>query len=207
MEIYYSEIFKKTNLSKEIISKLQKILPQKFFLAYTVQYKTLAFKLKEFFRENIIGLSQITGCSKIPKQITILLLGDGKFHAINLLNYAERVIIFNGQNFLEIGKKEKQKIEEQNKAKFSKLFFETKIGILISIKPGQYNIKEALKVKIKLLELKKKAYFFFFDTLNQQDLENFNIKVWINTSCPGLEYDFKNILNAKTFFQLLNSIK
>ncbi|MEM4230259.1 MAG: diphthamide synthesis protein [Candidatus Pacearchaeota archaeon] len=204
MKIYYSEIFKKAKFSQEIIFQLQKILPEKFFLAYTIQYKPLALKLKKLFKDHITGFSQVIGCSKIPKQLAVLLIGEGKFHALNLLNYADKVIVFNGESFNELGEQEREKIESENKVKFSKLLYANEIGILISTKPGQYNIQEALKIKNKLTELKKKSYFFFFDTLNYNDLYNFDIKFWLNTSCPGLEYDLKNVMNAKTFFQLLN---
>ena len=66
-----------------------------------------------------------------------------------------------------------------------------KIGILISIKPGQYNLQKALKFK---KTIKKQSYLFLFNNLNPTELENFpQIQSWVNTACPRIEY--KNIIN------------
>jgi len=48
---------------------------------------------------------------------------------------------------------------------------------------------------LKLKEKKdKKYYIFFFDNLNEMDLENFpQIDFWVNTACPRIES--KKVIN------------
>ena len=68
-----------------------------------------------------------------------------------------------------------------------------KIGILVSTKPGQYNLKEAIKIK---KQIKKESYIFFFNKLEEFELENFpDIEYWINTACPRIEA--KKVINAR----------
>ena len=68
-----------------------------------------------------------------------------------------------------------------------------KIGILVSTKPGQYNLNQALKLK---KQLKKESYIFIFNKFEDFELENFpHIDFWINTACPRIEA--KNVINAR----------
>jgi len=63
-----------------------------------------------------------------------------------------------------------------------------KIGILISTKPGQENLKKALSLKNKLKN--KKSYFFLADEIDTRQFENFSdINAWINTACPRLDFE------------------
>jgi diphthamide biosynthesis enzyme Dph1/Dph2-like protein len=205
MKIIYSEVYNKVKPDKDALLELEKALPERFFLAYTIQFKKLALMLKDRFKQRVSGFSQVLGCSKIPKQKDVLLLSGGDFHATNLLKYAENIIVFDGKNLSKLGKEEKAKIEAENKAKLAGLLHSNSIGILISTKPGQYDIKQVLKLKQALLKLNKKPYVFIFDTLKPEDLENFQVNFWVNTACPGLEYDLKDVINSQTFRGLIDS--
>lgn len=73
-----------------------------------------------------------------------------------------------------------------------------KIGILISTKAGQYNLKKAFEIKKKFKD--KEYYYFISDEIKLDELEDFNfIDVFINTACPGIFYDKSNktILNME----------
>jgi 2-(3-amino-3-carboxypropyl)histidine synthase len=64
------------------------------------------------------------------------------------------------------------------------------IGILISSKPGQENLKSAEVVKEQLEKKGKKVYMFYFDTLIPEELLNFpQIEAWVNTACPRISID------------------
>ena len=68
-----------------------------------------------------------------------------------------------------------------------------KIGILVSLKPGQQALKAALKFA---QDCKKEVYVFLGDEIDINRLEDFNdIGLWVNTSCPRLEG--KNIISLK----------
>jgi diphthamide biosynthesis enzyme Dph1/Dph2-like protein len=207
MKVFYSEVFQKIELDKETISKLEETLPEKFFLAYTIQFKPLALEIKKRFKRYIIGISQILGCSKLEPKENILLLSEGKFHAKNLMKYAKKLIIFDGKNISEISKEEIERSAKEDYIKFKNILSSNELGILISTKYGQYNIGQADIIKKELEKLGKKPYFFFFDTLNKAEFENFNIKNFIVVSCPGISYDSKQILDSDTFLRYLNNKK
>lgn len=209
MKLIYSEIFKKASLNLQVFDELKKILPNKFYLAYTIQYKPLALKLKQELESQVIGFSQVLGCSKLDKPYnrTVLLISEARFHAINLLKYSDKVIIFDGKSIAVLGNSEKERIEKENQIKFANLLNSDKIGILVSTKPGQYNINDALKVKAKLIKMNKHPQIFFFDMLRIEDLENFQMQFWINTSCPGIECDSNKIMDKQTFLiKIKNSL-
>jgi diphthamide biosynthesis enzyme Dph1/Dph2-like protein len=72
------------SLSQKQILKL----PKSIFLAYSLQYKALAEKIKKQLEENnikIIEFQQVLGCSKIKTTLPILLISSGRFHAQNLM--------------------------------------------------------------------------------------------------------------------------
>jgi diphthamide biosynthesis enzyme Dph1/Dph2-like protein len=206
MQVFYSEIFRKAKLNNDI-SGLLKLLPKKFFIAYVIQYKNLAHELKNKLENkfDILGFKQVLGCSKIGQQDTILLVGGGKFHALNLLKYAKRVIVFNGEQTIELDAKDKTEIEKAGRARFSQFLHANNIGMLVSTKKGQFNLEAALHAK-KTLESKfsnKKFNIFMFETLSYSEFENFPVDFWINFSCPGIEYDHKRIINLDTLESFL----
>ena len=185
-----------------------KNLPKAMFIAYIIQYKELALNVKEYLENHgfkILGFKQVLGCSKLNQQEAILLVGGGKFHAINLLDYAKRIIVFNGQQIIELGSKDKAELEKSKKTKITQFLHANNIGLVVSTKPGQFNLKECLSRK-KCLEVKfpaKKFYIFLVETLQQNEFENFPIDFWINFSCPGIEHDNKKVVNIGTLKHLL----
>ncbi len=62
-----------------------------------------------------------------------------------------------------------------------------KVGILISTKPGQENLKKALSLRTKLKD--KKSYLFINNNIDLKEFENFGIDSWVNTACPRLDFD------------------
>ena len=66
------------------------------------------------------------------------------------------------------------------------------IGVLISKKPGQLDLKP---LNLEKRFPKKKFYFFLADEIRKEDLENFNfIDIFVNSACPRIAYDeFENI--------------
>ena len=67
-----------------------------------------------------------------------------------------------------------------------------KAGILVSTKPGQENLKEAIEFKKKT---KKKTYIFICNNINTSEFENFGLKAWVNTACPRLDMNDYRIVN------------
>lgn len=181
------------NIKKFILSL------EKISILYSIQYKKLAEDFKKEAQsqgKKIILFQQVLGCSN-PKisQSTIVLIGSGRFHAINIASRINSPIYIVEENKIsQISKEEIDKLNLRKKSALSRFFLADKIGILISTKKGQYNLGKAIKLKEKFKE--KKIYLFLADSISLQELENFEIDSWVNTACPGLSFDSSKIINC-----------
>jgi diphthamide biosynthesis enzyme Dph1/Dph2-like protein len=182
---------------------------KKIMLFYTAQYSLLSEEVVNFFGKNIIDKKprQILGCSNIildkkqKKDYLVIVVADGRFHALPLAtNNNLPVYIFNGYELNKISEKEITKAQQLRKTKKIKFLSSEEIGLICSVKKHQCNFNEMIKTYENLKKQNKNSYLFVFETLNFQELENFCLDVYVNFSCPGIETDNKKILN-------FNSIK
>ncbi len=209
-------LFIEAKSDAEIIPNKEDIdsLPDTIGIITTVQHAHKIDSLIEFLKENnksyVINQGkqksgQILGCdvsnaeSIKDKVDCFLYIGSGKFHPIYAaLKTDKDVYCFNPLNkqFFQIDKDEIEKIKKKIKGAKIKFLSSTEIGVLISTKPGQYNLKKAKKLKEKYKD--KNFYFFIFDTLRKEELENFNfVECFVNTACPRIKEDDlgKTIIN------------
>ncbi|MFA6072837.1 MAG: diphthamide synthesis protein [Candidatus Woesearchaeota archaeon] len=142
---------------------------------------------------------QILGCN-VEESIdyttkefdAFLYVGDGLFHpkSLSWKNSNKKVFAYDPftDKFSEIQGEDIELIKKKHKAAISKFLMSTKIGVLITIKPGQYMMKKALKLKEQYPE--KEFYFFLDNTYNFQSLEDFPfVDIWVNTACPRIGFD------------------
>jgi 2-(3-amino-3-carboxypropyl)histidine synthase len=200
MKVLYIESKRKNlelDISKEEIDKL----PKSLFLAYSIQYKDLALRIKKELEKNnikITSFSQVLGCSKINPKDPILFIGSGEFHLLNLLAQTSYIIYTIEQGKInEIQKSEIENLKEKRKTALIKFLKADKIGILVSTKIGQENLKQALFLKEKLEKEQKKAFVFISDRIDTREFENFDIDSWVNTACPRIDLDNTNIIGIK----------
>jgi len=206
----------KLDLNKIPVNKL----PSKIGLISSVQFvdylKTIKYYLenknkkvflekgKQKYKGQILGCD-VSSAIKIEKNvISFLYIGDGKFHPLGIaLKTNKKVYTFNPLNnlFSEINQSEIEKIKKKNKGKLLKFLSSDNIGILVSVKPGQFNLKKALELKNKFKD--KSFSIFLFDTLTINDLENFPfIESWVNTACPRIGDEENKIINLDDLNQL-----
>ncbi|MFA5259230.1 MAG: diphthamide synthesis protein [Candidatus Pacearchaeota archaeon] len=179
-------------------------LPKKLFLAYSIQYKSLAQKIKKQLEENkikIVQFSQVLGCSKISSTNPVLLIGAGRFHAINLYLQAPEVYVLDNNLIASISKKEIELQKNKRRAALLKFIRAENIGILVTTKPGQENVAQATALRERLMKKGKNAFIFISNNLDIAQFENFNIDSWVNTACSGLSYDNPLIIN---YSEILN---
>ena len=186
----------KAKINRSRIKSLSKKLPKNLAIAYSVQYRDLAFEIRYLLSENnITRIIQVLGCSKpvFPKNTdAVLLIGSGRFHAIALAYETKLPIyILERDKLNRISKEEIELFERKQKASYLKFLNSEKVGILVSTKPGQQNLKRALALRKKL---KKSSYLFIANSINKSEFENFNLDSWINTACPRLDMD-SSIIN------------
>ncbi len=211
MKVLYLEAKKKSlNLD---FSKLDfSILPKKIALLYSIQFKPFIKKLKKElecqgkkvylakgFRAKYKG--QVLGCdagaanSVINEVDSFLFLSSGKWHAKRVA-----MSLLKDKPFFMLTSKGLERIYSEDlknsrKALLSKFYYNDEIGILISLKAGQENLELSFALKKELEKMGKKVYVFIADNINASEFENFGIKFWINSACPGLAFDFPNIIN------------
>jgi len=211
MKVLYIE---STRPAKSTDTRLLEALPGKIHLLYSIQYKPLAQTIKTQLGTKIIAIEQVLGCSKIkPKTETLVLVSTGRFHAIQLaFSSGKEIYVFDGYKLEKITKAEIEIEKKKELGKLSLFYNSSSLGLLVSLKPGQNRLNQALKFK-KKLEKKfkhKKFYIFIAETINLAELENFPITPWINFACPGLSLDANNILNyeflEKIYFKRKNPL-
>ena len=175
-------------------------------------------KLNQKEAENFIVGGQILGCNvnnalKIKEEVdAFLFVGSGDFHPLGALHKIGKSIYVANPHTKEIkllDKKEFENYEKRKKAMISKFLMAKKVGILVSIKPGQYHPKKYLDLKQKIDFIKKlrdkiknkESYIFLGDNFDLNELENFrDIEVWVNTACPRIEW--KNLINMEEVLKI-----
>ena len=191
-----------------VLKKALSLLGKKVGLVATIQHLHKLDEAVEFLENNgrrAVIAGQILGCDvsaaeKIKGKVDCFLyVGSGEFHPIAVaLETKKKTVIANpiSNSVSKVSKEHIEKIEKKRKGNLQKFLSSQKIGILVSIKPGQNNLKVAFELKKKLEKKGKECFVFIFDTLDFSQLENFNfIQSWVNTACPRIEEDKLGILN------------
>ncbi len=191
MKILHIKAEYKTSL--EVLKKVK--IKGKFGILTTIQHLNQVKKIK---LKNSIFLGQMLGCY-IPKKTKLasyLYIGTGKFHPIEIaLETKKPVYIANPltNKFYKLDQKEIINYQKKLKGKLAKFYSAKKIGIIVSLKPGQLNLKQAENFQKKL---KKESFIFLTNNINEEELENFpDINFWVNTACPRIE--IKNVINLR----------
>jgi 2-(3-amino-3-carboxypropyl)histidine synthase len=191
----------KVELPDEVIG----LLPKRIALFTTVQFLDNVAEIKKQLEEEgkkVLLLKaehakypgQLLGCSikKFDDNIdAFLYIGDGLFHPQALiLKNNKPVFIYNpfSKKYAKIEEKDVDLMKKKNEGAKLKFLSSKEIGVLISTKPGQQQIKKAYELEKKFPG--KNFYFFLFDTINFAELENFPfIECFVNTACPRIAFD------------------
>jgi diphthamide biosynthesis enzyme Dph1/Dph2-like protein len=192
--IYIPAKRKNLHFDKKVLDKLN--IGNSIDILYTIQYENLAKEVANYFKNKKTRLQHVTGCSIIKSKNPLLIITDGKFHALNIaVNSNKEIVIFNGYTIEKITQEDLDKYNKIKNAKISKFLSSDEIGIIVSTKLYQNKLKEALILKEKLNKMGKKSYVFLCDNVNMNEIENFTLPIYINTACPGLDKDNYKILN------------
>ena len=208
IEAKYKE---KIELDKNIINKLPKNIGLVTTVQFTDQLKDIKKQLEKQNKKVFIGKGrqkyegQILGCDysaaeKIKNNVDCFLyIGSGQFHPLGLKT-DKRIFNFNPltKEFREFTKKEIEEYKKRRKGAYLKFLTAKNIGIIVSTKPGQYQLKKAIELKNKLKKQEKDAYLFIADDIDINQLENFPfIECWVNTACPRITEDKKGVINVE----------
>ncbi len=216
-DVLFVEFRRKFDVSELNLKRLLDLPDGSISLAATVQYLDLIKIVKKYLEENGKNVivkdgayydGHVLGCQPQAFDLdsdVLLLLCDGKFHAMNnaiILN--KGMFVFNGNELLEVKDSEVNEYYERLKKRQTKFLVNKKIGLLVSIKYGQKSLNY-LNVKKKLENNGKSVYVFEADDINISEFENFNdIKIFVNTACFGLGMDDNRIINLADVVQFLD---
>jgi len=203
----------KVNLDKIELDKL----PKKLGLVTTTQFLGKVEEIKDYLEENVKEVfidegkqrneGQLLGCdvgaaTKLQDKVdAFLYIGSGEFHPLGVaLNTKKEVFTFNPVTgtFSKLNEKEIEKYKKSKKARYVKFLHANNIGVMVTIKPGQYSYSKAKEIKKKLEEKGKKCFIFVFDVLDANEMENFPfVDFWVNTACPRIadDRDKKNVID------------
>ena len=192
-------------------------LPNKLGLVTTAQFLDLMPTIKNYLEENKKEIfidklkqknaGQLLGCDvgaaeKIKEKVdAFLYIGSGDFHPLGVaLNTMKDVFTFNPATsfFSKLNEAEIETYKKQKRARLSKFLAADNIGILVSLKPGQYSYRKAEEIKNGLKQKGKNCFIFVFDTLDANELNNFPfVDFWVNTACPRIadDKDKKNMID------------
>lgn len=190
----------KSKIKKEGINLEENLndIPKSIAIVYSIQFKDLALSIKSKLEKkyNITFFSQVLGCSKpkFPlKTKAILLISNGKFHAISLAYESNLpVYLFDHGNFEKIKQEDIDKIALLEKSAILKYLNAREVGIIVSTKPGQQRLAEAMSFK---KSLNKKSYLFLTNEINISEFENFGLNSFVNTACPRMDLVSNKIIN------------
>lgn len=196
-------------------------LPEKIGLVTTVQFigqvKEVKSQLEKDGKKVFFGKGkhtkykgQILGCDvqaavSVEKKVdAFLYIGSGLFHPIAILLKTKKdVFTFNPltEKFSKVDMKEAEKINKRKKGSLLKFLSSKEIGVIVTTKPGQEQLKKAFDLKNRFKD--KNFYFLVFNTIDFNQLENFPfIECFVNTACPRIALDdsiklTKSIINLE----------
>ncbi|MFA5050055.1 MAG: diphthamide biosynthesis enzyme Dph2 [Candidatus Micrarchaeia archaeon] len=201
---------------------------RKIALATTIQHIHQLEKIKEFFNsKGKIILTQkgnktsyegqILGCD--PNAITrvekdsdaVLFIGDGLFHAL-AIKIEKPVFVLNPYSGgIRKINGEIEKLKKKRKGMLAGAYVSKTFGILVSTKPGQFNLSSAKIIKKKLREKGKEAHILIANNFDSYSLENFMaFDCYITTACPRISDDSgqfeKPILDLELFEELIKML-
>ncbi len=197
--VVFLPYFYEYQIDVELIRKTVK--EKKIALAGTANYAWKFREVKEKLEKSGYNVflgkgdlefeGQVLGCnftSLRGEYEAVLFIGDGLFHPLGIAFLGRKVYRYSPLS----GEIEEVKADEFKKERYkiaTKAIHCEKFGILVSSKPGQFNMKKAKEALKILKEQGKEAFIVFCDEITPEKLRNFDFDCYINTACPRIAYD------------------
>ncbi len=163
------------------------------------------------YKAQILGCD-VTAATAIKDKVNVFLyVGTGVFHPIEVsVKTGKKVYTYNPytKKLKFLGESEILSYNRRKKAGIKVFLSSQNIGILVSTKPGQQNMRLAFEIKKKIEEKHKNAFLLLFDTLDFSQLENFPfVDCFVNTACPRIIDDYskfpKPVVNIEDIKEFL----
>ena len=141
---------------------------------------------------------QVIGCDfgnvkSISSEVeAFLFVGGGKFHALGVaLATGKPTVVADpyDQTAYSVDL-EAQKILKQRWASIQEAAKAKVLGVLVSLKPGQKHLEEALRIKAKIEKMDRTAVLFALKEVLPEALMEFpSVDAYVNTACPRISLD------------------
>jgi len=199
------------------LSILDKLPGKTISLAATIQYIGLIPKVKKYLeskgkkvilKKGAYYEGHVLGCNSSAldnSTDTLLIITDGKFHAMNnAIQLQKEIYVFTTKTLEKIEQKEIDSHNKKAETKKKKYLTAQKVGLLVSTKHGQRQ-KTIHNIKQQIEKTNKEVYLFEANDINVAEFENFpQIQIWVNTACSGLARDDMRIINLTDILEFLN---
>lgn len=205
-----------------VVKEFKKRKIKKIALGTTAQYVHKLEEAKKFFEKHGIkadykkGIKthypgQVLGCDAgalDAKGDAILFIADGLFHPL-AIDSQRLVFIFHpqGKTLRQIND-EIEKLRKKRRGILIKAVDCRNFGILLSTKPGQFNLEIAKWAKTELEKRGKKAQIIVSNEFEPYALNDFLVfDCYVSSACPRIAEDYeefeKPVLNIHMFNELL----
>lgn len=216
MKTIFIETKRKFKDSDVKLSILDKLPGKTISLAATIQYIGLIPKIKKYLesRGKKVTLKKgayyeghVLGCNSSAfdnSADSLLMITDGKFHAMNnAIQLQKEIYVFTTRTLEKIEQKEIDAHNKKTETKKKKFLMANNIGLLVSTKHGQHQ-KAIHKIAEKIEKSGKSVYLFESNNIDTSEFENFpQIQMWVNTACFGLARDDMRIINLSDILAFL----
>jgi 2-(3-amino-3-carboxypropyl)histidine synthase len=142
---------------------------------------------------------QVLGCSysaatRLPEVVDgYIFIGGGRFHALGLaLATGKPIVVANPYNcsVTRFDESELMQLAKRRMAAINATRTVKTIGVLVSSKPGQSALTEAMIIAEKLRNIEKTSFLIYLDEVRAEQLNNFTEpEVFIETACPRIAID------------------
>jgi len=219
------------------IDSLSAVLPfieknKKIALATTVQHIHQFPKMKAFFEkhgktvfaengERASEIGQVLGCDalavkKVEDNVdAVVFVGSGAFHAL-AIDIAKPVFVFNPYDHtVRDLSADIEKLRKRRKGAIAKALTCKRFGVLLSTKPGQFNIAQAQWAKKELSKRGMECSVVVANEFDPMSLGNFlSFDCYISTACPRISDDQEkfekpvlNIAMLRELFEIMDANK
>ncbi|MCS7130707.1 MAG: diphthamide biosynthesis enzyme Dph2 [Archaeoglobaceae archaeon] len=224
--VIYVPYFVDYDLEK-VADSIKKISERDLALISTAQYCHKLPELKELLQnlgfkvelkkgsERVEYAGQVLGCNysvlRDSNAKAIVFIGDGLFHAIGASFYTgKKVYAVNPINF-ELIEVDSSDFLRTRYLQISKCVGLSKVGIIVSTKPGQKRLNLAEELKKMAIKSGLKAIIIYINEITPEKLENLPFDFYVNTACPRISYDdfkrFKKPIITPTEFEYLLKLR
>lgn len=227
MKLLFIETKAKADI--ELPQKVMAKLPQRLCLAASVQFSDQLPKIQQQLKKHGIDSSllkarhskhigQILGCGYSKMEFdadntnAFLYIGDGMFHPEALLLGSDKdVYTFDPstKEFKKLGRQWAERIRKKEKGALLAFLHADRVGVVITVKPGQLGVQVALKEVFGLQQQFPEKEFFYLvcDTIDFMQLENFPfVQCFVNTACHRMIDDYdkfpKPVINIEEVLKI-----